>query len=86
MHRLYRCANVFNKRGKYSDKIAYNKIKRGLFCKILVILAIKCKIVTCKRFRQVQRDPQEAVRETSCDSVHWSRYSGMDRCLRHAPG
>ena len=38
-------ANDYIKRGKYSDKIADNKIKRGFFCKILVFLAIKCENV-----------------------------------------
>ena len=36
-------ANVYIKRGKYSDKIADNKIKRGFFCKILVFLTIKLR-------------------------------------------
>ena len=37
--------NIGKKYGKYSDKIADNKIKRGFFCKILVFLAIKCENV-----------------------------------------
>ena len=79
-------ANVYIKRGKYSDKIADNKIKRGFFCKILVFLANKYENVTCERFQQVQRVQRGAVLETSCDSVHWSRYSGKDPSLRHVPG
>lgn len=39
-------ANVYIKRGKYSDKIADNKIKRGFFCKILVFLTNMCENVT----------------------------------------
>lgn len=79
-------ANVYIKRGKYSDKIADNKIKRGFFCKILVFLTIKCENVICVRFQQVQRVLLGAVQMTSCDSVHWSRYSGKDPSLRHVPG
>ena len=79
-------ANVYIKRGKYSDKIADNKIKRGFFCKILVFLTDMCENVTCERFQQVQKVLQEAVRKTSCGSVHWSRYSGKDPSLRHVPG
>lgn len=45
------CANVYIKRGKYSDKIADNKIKRGFFCKILVFLTIKCENVIFELFQ-----------------------------------
>lgn len=79
-------ANVYIKRGKYSDKIADNKIKRGFFCKILVFLTIKCENVICVRFQQVQRAPLGAVRKTYFGSAHWSRYSGKDPYLRHVPG
>ena len=63
-------ANVYIKRGKYSDKIADNKIKRGFFCKILVFLTINCENVTYGRFQQVQRVLQEAAPSTSCDIGH----------------
>jgi len=71
-------ANVYIIRGKYSAKIADNKIKRGFFCKILVFLVIFSENVTCARFQQVQRVRQEAGRVTFCDNEHLSRYSGKD--------